>query len=76
VGGVPCNEINSLEVEFLFMCNFTLFVTTDTYSQYYTELCNHAVRHAETARLQKSKSVTFCVLTPLACPVCASLRVR
>jgi len=43
VGGVPCNEINSLEVEFLFMCNFTLFVTTDTYSQYYTELCNHAV---------------------------------
>lgn len=23
-------------------CNFTLFVTTDTYSQYYTELCNHA----------------------------------
>jgi len=39
----PCNEINSLEVEFLFMCNFTLFVTTDTYSQYYTELCNHAV---------------------------------
>jgi hypothetical protein len=24
------------------MCNFTLFVTTDTYSQYYTELCNHA----------------------------------
>lgn len=42
VGGVPCNEINSLEVEFLFMVNFTLFVTTDTYSQYYTELCNHA----------------------------------
>ena len=39
---MPCNEINSLEVEFLFMCNFTLFVTTDTYSQYYTELCNHA----------------------------------
>lgn len=43
VGGVPCSEINSLEVEFLFMCNFTLFVTTDTYSQYYTELCNHAL---------------------------------
>jgi hypothetical protein len=42
VGGVPCTEVNSLEVEFLFMCNFTLFVTTDTYRQYYTELCNHA----------------------------------
>jgi hypothetical protein len=43
VGGVPCNEVNSLEVEFLFMTNFTLFVTTDTYRQYYTELCNHAM---------------------------------
>jgi len=42
VGGVPCNEMNSLEVEFLFMTNFTLFVATDTYKQYYTELCNHA----------------------------------
>lgn len=42
VGGVPCNEINSLEVEFLFMTNFSLFVGTDTYRQYYTELCNHA----------------------------------
>lgn len=42
VGGVPCNEMNILEVEFLFMTNFSLFVTTDTYKQYYTELCNHA----------------------------------
>ena len=42
VGGVPCTEINSLEVEFLFLCNFALFVNTDTYTQYYTELCNHA----------------------------------
>jgi len=46
VGGVPCGEINSLEVEFLFMTNFTLFVTTDTYRQYYTELCNHAQNSA------------------------------
>jgi len=29
-------------VEFLFMTNFTLYVATDTYRQYYTELCNHA----------------------------------
>lgn len=43
VGGVPCQEMNSLEVEFLFMTNFTLFVTTETYRQYYTELCNHAM---------------------------------
>lgn len=43
VGGVPCVEMNSLEVDFLFMTNFTLFVATDTYRQYYTELCNHAM---------------------------------
>jgi hypothetical protein len=42
VGGVPANEMNSLEVEFLFMTNFSLFVTTDTYRQYYQELWNHA----------------------------------
>lgn len=42
VGGVPCVEMNSLEVEFLFMTNFTLFVATEEYRQYYTELHNHA----------------------------------
>jgi len=41
VGGVPCHEMNSLEVEFLFMNNFTLFVTSETYDQYFTELCSH-----------------------------------
>jgi hypothetical protein len=46
VGGVPCAEMNSLEVEFLFMTNFTLFVTTDTYNQYCTELCNHSSNSA------------------------------
>lgn len=43
VGGVPCAEINCLEVEFLFMTNFGLSVTTDQYRQYYTELCNHVI---------------------------------
>jgi hypothetical protein len=42
VGGVPPLEMNSLEVEFLFMTNFSLFVTTETYKQYYQELWNHA----------------------------------
>lgn len=42
VGGVPCIEMNALEVEFLFKTNFTLFVTTETYVQYYNELINHA----------------------------------
>uniref|UniRef100_A0A0A9Y109 Protein CNPPD1 n=1 Tax=Lygus hesperus TaxID=30085 RepID=A0A0A9Y109_LYGHE len=41
IGGVAPLELNNLEVEFLFMNSFTLFVTTDTYMQYYQELCNH-----------------------------------
>jgi hypothetical protein len=42
VGGVPCAEMNSLEVEFLFLINFSLHVSPDNYSRYYNELCNHA----------------------------------
>lgn len=41
VGGVPCNEMNSLELEFLFSVNFTLHVTTDVFEKYYIELANH-----------------------------------
>jgi len=42
VGGVSYTEMNALEVEFLFMLNFDLFVTTETYKKYYDELWNHA----------------------------------
>ena len=43
IGGVSTNELNILEVELLFMLNFNLFVTPDQFSQYYIELCRHAV---------------------------------
>jgi hypothetical protein len=46
VGGVPCGEINSLEVEFLFLINFSLHVTEEVYFRYFTELANHAVNSA------------------------------
>jgi len=46
VGGVPCKEINTLEVEFLFLINFSLHVTEDQYYRYYTELANHAMSSA------------------------------
>lgn len=42
IGGVPCLEMNSLELEFLFLINFALFVTPTSYSKYYNELCSHA----------------------------------
>lgn len=41
VGGIPTAEMNSLELEFLFMINFTLNVTPEVYKQYETELTMH-----------------------------------
>ena len=43
VGGVPCGEMNSLEIEFLFMLNFNLFGATETFQQYFIELCKHTL---------------------------------
>merc|ERR1712178_230567 len=42
IGGVPCNEINNLELEFLFMINFTLNVPIDVFERYRAELAVHA----------------------------------
>lgn len=42
IGGVPCAEMNSLELEFLFLINFTLYVDPESYNKYYMELFNHA----------------------------------
>ena len=38
VGGIPTTELNSLELEFLFMINFTLNVTPEVYIQYEQEV--------------------------------------
>jgi hypothetical protein len=43
VGGVPPGEMNSLEIEFLFMLNFNLFGATETFQQYFIELCKHTL---------------------------------
>ncbi|KAJ0401256.1 hypothetical protein P43SY_010980 [Pythium insidiosum] len=43
VGGVPCPEMNELEVEYLLLINFSLHVCTDTYARYYNELANHHI---------------------------------
>ena len=40
VGGVPCAEMNSLELEFLFLVNFSLHVTPQIYDKYQRELQN------------------------------------
>lgn len=44
IGGIPVRELNSLELEFLFLINFTLHVTPADFFRYQTELCDHARR--------------------------------
>uniref|UniRef100_A0A6A7GCF6 Protein CNPPD1 n=1 Tax=Hirondellea gigas TaxID=1518452 RepID=A0A6A7GCF6_9CRUS len=44
VGGVPAGEINTLELEFLFMINFSLYVSSDEYDQYLSQLSQHSSR--------------------------------
>lgn len=46
VGGVSNTEVNSLEIEFLFMVNFNLFVATDEYNVYNQRLMTHARAYA------------------------------
>ncbi|KAI9915882.1 hypothetical protein PsorP6_007770 [Peronosclerospora sorghi] len=41
VGGVPCPEMNELEVEYLLLINFSLYVSCETFARYYNELANH-----------------------------------
>ena len=43
VGGVPCNEINTLELEMLFYIGFSLHVPTDVYEKYFLELAGHCL---------------------------------
>lgn len=42
VGGVQISEMNSLEVEFLFRINFSLYVTPEVFHKYNAELLSHA----------------------------------
>jgi hypothetical protein len=42
VGGISTGEMNLLELEFLFMVNFSLHVDVETFERYDTELRRHA----------------------------------
>lgn len=42
VGGVPVEELNCLEIEFLFTINFSLYVSCEDYQRYYQEIYKHA----------------------------------
>lgn len=51
VGGVPCTEINSLELEFLFSINFSLHVSTDVFEKYFAELASHMGMNIDTGEI-------------------------
>lgn len=39
VGGIPNKELNDLEIEFLALINFDLFIDYNVYASFYNELC-------------------------------------
>ena len=43
VGGVPCNEVNALELEMLFFIGFHLHVPTALYEKYFITLAGHCL---------------------------------
>lgn len=49
VGGMPCAEVNSLELEFLFSIKFSLHVSTEVYGKYFEVLANHMLCSAAAA---------------------------
>lgn len=52
VGGVPGKEMNALEIEFLFLLNFDLFVSGPCYERYHQELMNHVWNSTQTDSCQ------------------------
>ncbi|MDI1352385.1 MAG: cyclin family protein [bacterium] len=47
IAGIPVKEMNVLEVELLFVINFELFITPETYLLYRQEIVNFAAREEE-----------------------------
>ena len=42
VGGIPVEELNCLELDFLFNINFSLYVSFEDYKSYHEEIYRHA----------------------------------
>lgn len=43
IGGVPVDEMNNLELEFVFLINFSLLITPEEYQKFYNELFTHCM---------------------------------
>lgn len=43
IGGVPVDEMNNLELDFVFLINFSLLITPEEYQKFYNELFTHCM---------------------------------
>jgi len=62
LGGVPLNELNSLEIDFLAMHEFSMFVDTATFDKYYQQL-----QHYKFLMLQQQPAIISSPLLVIAC---------
>jgi hypothetical protein len=62
VGGLPCSEINALELEMLFSCGFSLHISSEEFEKYFFELAGHCLAPAPTggASGEAPRSVCDC----------------
>lgn len=77
VGGLPLCELNQLELEFLFLCNFDLHVKLEDMQAYGDQLLTHALTQQQRTlpELKQQQEITSspCVsLPPLSPPVSAT----
>jgi len=56
VGGVSCKEVNLLEIEFVFMINFNLYVESEMYETYNKRLMCHAQPSENNGPQQESQN--------------------
>ncbi|KAI9486510.1 MAG: cyclin-domain-containing protein [Benjaminiella poitrasii] len=61
VGGIPLYELNQLELEFLFLCNFNLHVKLEEMQTYGDQLLTHAI-------MQQQGTTTLSTAIPLVSP--------
>eukprot|EP00298_Acanthocystis_sp_HF-20_P009578 c18389_g1_i3.p1 GENE.c18389_g1_i3~~c18389_g1_i3.p1 ORF type:complete len:147 (+),score=20.65 c18389_g1_i3:80-520(+) len=59
VGGVSVKELNNLEVEFLFMINFSLYISAEEYERYRLELTSHSVQLSSSSSKQQAPASTI-----------------
>lgn len=78
MGGLPLCELNQLELEFLFLCNFDLHVKLEDMQAYGDQLLTHALTQQRTLLEEKQNNnlritSSLCVsLPPLSPPVSAT----